>query len=65
MPEVAIPGDATYEPALLPMSTWIWLLIAVGVLAGIVVALVRAVRADGLGHRPPPASHRDWFEQLT
>ncbi|WP_456846244.1 hypothetical protein [Cellulomonas sp. P5_C6] len=47
------------------MSTWIWLLIAIAVLAGIVVALVRAVRADGLGHRPPPASHRDWFEQLT
>lgn len=26
------------------------------------VALVRAVRADGLGHRPPPRSHHDDVE---
>lgn len=24
-----------------------------------VVSLVRAVRSDGLGHRPPPRSHAD------
>lgn len=23
-------------------------------------ALVRTIRADGLGHRPPPRSHLDW-----
>jgi hypothetical protein len=23
-------------------------------------ALVRAIRLDGLGHRPPPRSHLDW-----
>jgi len=22
--------------------------------------LVRAIRRDGLGHRPPPRSHLDW-----
>ncbi|WP_043598990.1 hypothetical protein [Cellulomonas flavigena] len=29
------------------------------VLAGTAVALARTVRADGLGHRPPPRSHAD------
>lgn len=28
------------------------------------VALVRAIRADGLGHRPPPRSHLDWDADL-
>jgi hypothetical protein len=27
-------------------------------LAGVLAALVRTVRADGYGHRPPPRSHR-------
>ncbi|WP_421741203.1 hypothetical protein [Cellulomonas sp.] len=41
------------------MSMWIPALI---VLAGLVVSLAVVVRRDGLGHRPPPASHVDWFE---
>ena len=44
------------------MEMWLWMVIAVGVLAGVVVALWRAVRRDGLGHRPPPASRHDWSE---
>ncbi|WP_421734093.1 hypothetical protein [Cellulomonas sp.] len=42
------------------MSMWIPVLIVV---AGLVVALVQVVRQDGLGHRPPPASHSGWFDQ--
>ncbi|PFG44013.1 hypothetical protein ATJ88_2730 [Isoptericola jiangsuensis] len=29
------------------------------------VLLARAVRHDGLGHRPAPRSHRDWDELPT
>ncbi|MEZ0447847.1 hypothetical protein [Cellulomonas sp. ICMP 17802] len=47
------------------MSTWISVLIAVVVLGSLVVALARLVRRDGLGHRPPPASHHDWSETLA
>lgn len=65
MPEVAIPSDATYEPVFLTMSTWIFVLIAIVVLVSLIVHLARLVRRDGLGHRPPPASHHAWFEQLT
>ena len=45
------------------MEMWLWIGIAVVLLAGLVVALWRAVRRDGLGHRPPPASQHDWSEQ--
>jgi hypothetical protein len=41
------------------MSMWIPVLI---VIASLLVVLARVVRQDGLGHRPPPASHADWFE---
>ncbi|MET0787763.1 MAG: hypothetical protein ABWY33_00855 [Cellulomonas sp.] len=47
------------------MSTWIVVLTAVATLVTLVVSLARLVRRDGLGHRPPPASHLAWFEQLT
>lgn len=47
------------------MSMWILRVSAAVILTGLIVALVRMVREDGLGHRPPPASHRDWFEQRT
>jgi hypothetical protein len=29
-------------------------------LVGLVIALVRTVARDGLGHRPPPAARPDW-----
>ena len=63
MTEVAIPSEATFEPELLPMEMWLWFGIAVVLLTGLVVPLWRTVRRDGLGHRPPPASHRAWSEQ--
>jgi hypothetical protein len=31
-------------------------------LVGWVVALVKTVLRDGLGHRPPPSVRRDWAE---
>jgi hypothetical protein len=65
MAEVAIPWDATSEPALLPMGMWLWFVIAVVLIVALVVRLCLVVRADGLGHRPPPASHHEWFEPLT
>ncbi|WP_196250856.1 hypothetical protein [Cellulomonas sp. JZ18] len=37
------------------MALFLVVLAAAGVVA-LVVALVRVVRADGLGHRPPPPS---------
>ena len=45
------------------MEMWLWFGISVVLLAGLVVPLWRTVRRDGLGHRPPPASHRAWSEQ--
>ena len=45
------------------MEMWIYVVIA-AVLAGVVVVpLWRLVRQDGLGHRPPPASHVPWFDR--
>jgi hypothetical protein len=44
------------------MSMWLSALIGVVALVGLVVALVVVVRRDGLGHRPPPASHPTSFE---
>ncbi|WP_456824222.1 hypothetical protein [Cellulomonas sp. P5_E12] len=43
------------------MSMWIP---AILLIASLTVTLVLVVHRDGLGHRPPPASHREWFEQL-
>lgn len=40
------------------------LLIALVALAVVVVALARAVAADGYGRRPPPRSHRGEGEEL-
>jgi len=61
MTEVAIPSEATCKPAWLAMSMWIP---AILLIASLTVTLVLVVHRDGLGHRPPPASHREWFEQL-
>ena len=36
------------------------LILSLAVLAGVVTAVVRAVRDDGYGQRPPPASHLPW-----
>ncbi|MDQ0373619.1 hypothetical protein [Cellulomonas humilata] len=44
------------------MEMWLWMGMAAVLLAGLVVTLWRAVRQDGLGHRPPPASRHDWSE---
>ncbi|WP_255356813.1 hypothetical protein [Cellulomonas sp. B6] len=33
---------------------WVLLLLFAAALVGLGVALARTVRADGLGHRPPP-----------
>jgi len=44
------------------MEMWLWIGIAAVLLVGVVVPLWRTVRQDGLGHRPPPASRRDWSE---
>lgn len=63
MPEVAIPCDATQRPVLLSMEMWSLIGLAVVVLAGLVAPLWLVVRRDGLGHRPPPASHRGWSDQ--
>jgi hypothetical protein len=60
MAEVAIERVSTGAAGLPTMSMWIPVLL---VIASIVVALGRVVRQDGLGHRPPPASHADWFGQ--
>lgn len=46
------------------MSMWIPVLLAVAVV-GLAVALAWFVRRDGLGHRPPPPSHHDWFDGVT
>jgi hypothetical protein len=40
------------------------LLVALLVVAAILVALVRAIRDDGYGRRPPPRSHRAEEQQL-
>lgn len=63
MPEVAIGNGATQRPMLLPMEMWLWSGLAVVLLVGLVVPLWWSVRLDGLGHRPPPASHPAWSEQ--
>ncbi|WP_456788642.1 hypothetical protein [Cellulomonas sp. P5_C5] len=50
------------------MEMWLFLGISVALLVGFVVPLWRVVRQDGLGYRPPPASHREAFarqDQLT
>lgn len=60
MAEVAMERIAKSGPALPTMSMWIPVLL---ILASLVVALAHVVRQDGLGHRPPPASHAHWFEQ--
>lgn len=46
---------------LLPMEMW-WVIAGV-LLVGLVVPLWGVVRRDGLGHRPPPASHVAWSDQ--
>ena len=43
----------------------VWGLVGTGLLAALVVALARVVRGDGLGHRPPPLSRRDWAADST
>ncbi len=40
------------------------LLIAAVLVAWWVVRLVVTIRHDGYGTRPPPASHRDWTDDL-
>ncbi|WP_315097373.1 hypothetical protein [uncultured Cellulomonas sp.] len=45
------------------MSMWISLVTFLSLLGALTVCLALVVRRDGLGHRPPPASRRDWFEQ--
>jgi hypothetical protein len=42
------------------MSMWI---LAILLIASLTVAVAFVVRRDGLGHRPPPASHHAWFEE--
>ncbi len=42
-----------------------WWVVAVVALVALAAWLWRVVRQDGQGHRPPPASHHAWFEQLT
>ena len=61
MAEVAMYGKARDRPALPAMMMWISVTV---VFAALVLALVRVVRADGLGHRRPPASHAEWSKQL-
>jgi hypothetical protein len=45
------------------MEMWLWTAIALA-LAAVVVQLWRIIGRDGLGHRPPPASHLDEPEAL-
>ena len=42
-----------------PVDLILLLLLLLG-LAALLAALLRAVRADGLGHRPPPAARITW-----
>lgn len=41
------------------MGSSLFLVLAVGTAVGVLVALARAVRRDGLGHRPAPRSHHE------
>lgn len=43
--------------------TYLVLLLAL-LIAYVLTDLLRLVRSDGLGHRPPPASHPPYFSRL-
>lgn len=45
-------------------STALLALVLVAALVWVVVRLVQLITADGRGHRPPPASHRDWTDHV-
>lgn len=45
-------------------STLIFLLIALVLVVWWVARLVATIRRDGYGTRRPPASHRDWTDEL-
>lgn len=42
--------------------TIVYLSLGALAVAGVVGRLARVVRTDGYGLRPPPRSHRDWWE---